>query len=120
MFRELYNGDVNRAASTGSVQNDSESGYARLGRRYAGSDFTDDLRRMAQVGERLGEGIPATGDFPDLGLFQLAIDDLGAQLDRAVLGLRAQGATWQNVADGLGVTRSAAFQRFAKLEREGS
>lgn len=107
---------MSEATSTGSVQTEAESGYARLGRRYAGSDFTDDFRRMVQVGERLSAGIQDHGDYPDLGLFQRAIADLGSQLDATVLGLRKQGATWQNIADGLGVTRSAAFQRFAKLE----
>ncbi len=47
--------------------------------------------------------------------------DLRDVVDRAILqavaGLRASGATWQDIGDSLGVTRQACIMRWAKKVR---
>lgn len=41
-----------------------------------------------------------------------ALDVAVLRLDAAVQRARAEGATWEEVADSLGVTRQAAWERF--------
>jgi hypothetical protein len=39
---------------------------------------------------------------------------LGAAIDRAVAEARAYGATWQQIADAVGITRQSAHERWAR------
>lgn len=49
-----------------------------------------------------------------LGHAQAALEQAERELGAAVGAARAQGATWQQVADVLGVSRQAAFKRFGR------
>jgi Protein of unknown function (DUF3887) len=66
--------------------------------------------RLLGEAARSGDGVAA-----DLTMLRLAADLnglAGATLRASVERARAQGRTWQEIGDVLGVTRQAAFQRF--------
>lgn len=64
---------------------------AGAGRRAAGSD-QEELYQLLRLREVVDEAIV-----------------------EAVRGLRTSGATWQDIADAIGVTRQAAFKRWHEL-----
>lgn len=58
-----------------------------------------------------------TGDGLDrLEAIRTLILDLTEQEDSAALAARADGATWQEVADALDTTRQAAHQRWGRID----
>lgn len=78
---------------------------------------------VAELAERVGVGARLLGEAArsghgvaaDLTLLRLAADLnglAGAMLRASVERARAQGRTWQEIGEVLGVTRQAAFQRF--------
>lgn len=66
-------------------------------------------RILRTLGERIGEG----DDF-DMGELVSVRDDLESAIAAAVKGQRAQGQSWQYIADGLGVKRQSAYERYAE------
>lgn len=60
----------------------------------------------------------ANGDEWELGELISLRDEVEAAIAVAVTGLREQGHSWQYIADGLGVTRQSAHQRYG--ERKAS
>jgi hypothetical protein len=71
-------------------------------------EFVAFARRMIRaMGERAGGDIDTLGE---IGSLQAELD---AQLHRAVGACRAEGYSWAEIAGRLGVTRQAAFKRFA-------
>lgn len=76
---------------------------------------TNDARRIILA---VGRNVGAHGDEADL----LALASLRAALDAslgtAVVGLYRRGLSWSNIGDALGVTKAAAYKRFAPLVAE--
>lgn len=56
----------------------------------------------------------ATGDEWELAELLSLRDEVEQAIAIAVEGLREQGHSWQYVADGLGITRQSAHQRYAE------
>lgn len=56
----------------------------------------------------------ATGDEWELAELLSLRDEVEEAIDTAVAGLRAQGHSWAYIADGLGVTRQSAYERYSK------
>jgi hypothetical protein len=64
-------------------------------------------RIIAAFGRRI-----AVGDVEDLRLLATLSSDVDAALREGVKGLRANGFTWSQIADRLGVTKQSAQERF--------
>jgi len=75
------------------VEDDAFAGFAR--------------RIVAAFGRRI-----AVGDVEDLRLLSSLSADVDTALRAAVTGLRANGFTWSQIADRLGVTKQSAQERF--------
>lgn len=72
--------------------------------------YLDFVKRIVRkAGERVGAG----DDF-DLGELVSLRDDIESAISAAVQGLRDQGQSWQYIADGLGVKRQSAYERYAE------
>jgi hypothetical protein len=77
-------------------------------RHKENSEFVAFSRRMIRaMGERAGGDIDTLAE---IGSLQTELD---AQLHRAVAACRDEGYSWAEIAARLGVTRQAAFKRFA-------
>jgi uncharacterized NAD(P)/FAD-binding protein YdhS len=59
-----------------------------------------------------GVKVATTGVEHDLEELAALRDDLDSAIRTAVAGLRARDVSWAGIGDALGVTRSAAYQRF--------
>ncbi|UGS26581.1 hypothetical protein K8F61_18525 [Microbacterium resistens] len=55
----------------------------------------------------------AKADDWELGELLSLRDEVEDAISRAVVGLKAQGHSWQYIGDALGITRQAAQQRYA-------
>lgn len=73
------------------------------------SDFVAFSRRILRALSRR----MAVSDPEDLTELLALRDDLDAAIDAAVIGLRAGGFSWAEIARGTGTTRQAAFARWA-------
>lgn len=95
---------------------------AKRGRRAdrdnkAGSDaYTASVRRQLRVfPRRAREGeLDAEGALAPLREIQRELDE---QIALTVHELRAQGLTWQQIGDGLGMTRHAAYTKYVARAR---
>ncbi|MBK8583396.1 MAG: helix-turn-helix domain-containing protein [Flavobacteriales bacterium] len=56
----------------------------------------------------------ATGDIDDLAAASAIVDQANAALTRAILALRDQGYSLQDIADRLGTSRQAVHQRLSR------
>lgn len=56
----------------------------------------------------------ATGDDWELAEILSLREEVEDAIAAGVAGLRAQGHSWAYIADGLGVTRQTAYERYAK------
>lgn len=56
----------------------------------------------------------ASGDDFELGELVSLRDDLESAITYAVRGMHDRGASWQYIADGLGITRQSAHARYAE------
>lgn len=74
------------------------------------ADYFKMLARMIRAGARR----VADADETDLGEFAQLQREFNESMKKAVQGLIAKGHSWAYVARGLGMTRQAAFKRFAK------
>jgi hypothetical protein len=75
-------------------------------------DYLGACRRMVRAAGRRA----AEAEEPELaGLLELQVE-VHAAIDQAVLGQRARGRSWAWIGHAAGTTRSAAFQRWGKLE----
>jgi hypothetical protein len=80
------------------------------GRSIETPAYVDFARRIIRgAGKRV-----AAGDEWELGELISLRDEVEEAIDTAVAGLRAQGHSWAYIADGLGVTRQSAYERYAK------
>lgn len=70
---------------------------------------TNDTRRVIRA---LGRNVAATGTEVDLTELVELRAELDASIAEAVAGLRSRDCSWQNLADALGVTKSAVYQRY--------
>lgn len=61
-----------------------------------------------------GRTVAETGTEVDLEELIALRSDLDSAIADGVYGMRDRGLSWQNIADCLGVTKSAAYQRFGK------
>lgn len=99
------------SARTGSGVNATLTN-GRAGRRsrvVENDEFTGFGRRILRAaGRRI-----AAGDVEALPALAALSADLDAAIADAVLGLRAAGYSWAEIASRLGVTRQAAHQRWA-------
>ena len=66
-------------------------------------------RMLAAAGRRVADADP--DELQQLLALRDAVD---AAVLNAVRGLRASGATWQDIGDAIGVTRQAAIMRWSK------
>ena len=71
-------------------------------------------RVLAALGRRA-----AMGDPEDLAKFREVIDGAEYDLRRAVIGLRAQGHTWAQIGEALGMARQSAWERFSGKNASG-
>jgi hypothetical protein len=72
---------------------------------------TSDTRRVIRA---LGRNVAESGTEVDLTELVELRGELDASIAQAVAGLRARDCSWQNLADALGVTKSAVYQRYGK------
>jgi hypothetical protein len=75
-------------------------------------DTTDYLQFSRRVIRAAGERCASADPF-DLGELITLRETVEAAIDAAVAGQRAQGFSWTEVGDGLGISRQAAQQRYA-------
>lgn len=79
-------------------------------------EFTAFGRRIIRAaGRRI-----AAGDVEALPALAALSADLDAAIGDAVLGLRAAGYSWAEIASRLGVTRQAAHQRWASTSTDAA
>lgn len=64
-----------------------------------------------------GNKVASTGDEVDLGELVALRADLESAIRVAVLGLRERDLSWSNIGDALGVSKSAAYQRYAETSK---
>lgn len=64
-----------------------------------------------------GRTVGQTGGEWELGELVGLRSEVETAIATAVAGLRDRGLSWQNIGDALGVTKSAAYQRYGKAER---
>lgn len=84
---------------------------ARNGRKRENNEFAGFARRIIRAyGRRIAAGDVEA--LPELAQLQRELDDVMGQ---AVVGLKAKGYSWADVAERLGVSRQAAHQRFGHL-----
>lgn len=78
-------------------------------------DAADALQTMASIAASMQRGhATGTAVLDTLGGLRL-VEIATMQARRAVVAeARGQGATWQEIADTLGITRQAAHERFAR------
>ena len=74
-----------------------------------------DIRNAAKMlaGDYVPEGLDPLDALRELQALQQIIEKAQAALTPAVAAARNEGATWQDVANALGVTRQSAHERFA-------
>jgi hypothetical protein len=74
-----------------------------------------DIRNAAKMlaGDYVPEGLDPLDALRELQALQQIIEKAQAALAPAVAAARNDGATWQDVASALGVTRQSAHERFA-------
>lgn len=72
--------------------------------------YVDFVKRIIR---RAGKRV-AAGDEWELGELISLRDEVEDAIATAVAGLRARGESWQYIADGLGVTRQSAYERYSK------
>ena len=74
-----------------------------------------DIRNAAKMltGDYVPEGLDPLDALRELQTLQQIIEKAQAALAPAVAAARNDGATWQDVASALGVTRQSAHERFA-------
>lgn len=72
--------------------------------------YVDFVKRIIR---RAGKRV-AVGDEWELGELISLRAEVEDAIDTAVAGLRDQGHSWAYIADGLGVTRQSAYERYAK------
>lgn len=63
-----------------------------------------------------GKTVGDTGGEWELAELVAVRDELEGAIAAAVSGLRDRGLSWSNVGDALGVTKSAAYQRYGKAK----
>lgn len=79
-------------------------------------EFAAMVRRMIRAhGRRVGDGDPI-----DLVPLVELRGVLEAAIGQAVAGLVAEGFSWREVGEGMGVSREAAWQRYRSHLRTGS
>ena len=61
----------------------------------------------------------AKGDPEDLATLRKVIDGAEAGLQDAVDGLRAQGHSWSQIGEALGMTKQSAWERFSGRDSSG-
>ena len=76
-------------------------------------DTTDYLQFARRVIRAAGERCADADPF-DLGELITLRDSIEAAIGAAVAGQRAQGFSWTEVGDGLGISRQAAQQRYGE------
>lgn len=81
-----------------------------MGKRdYENAEYAAMLRRMIRAYvKRVGDG-----DEADLADMLEVSDELDSALGAAVSGLRAQGHSWAYIAQGAGITRQSAWERWS-------
>jgi hypothetical protein len=80
------------------------------GRSIETPAYVDFAKRIIRgAGKRV-----AVGDEWELGELISLRDEVEEAIDTAVAGLREQGHSWAYIADGLGVTRQSAYERYSK------
>lgn len=67
---------------------------------------------VASVIRRLVVRVGRRGMVEDLGVFPMLQVELDAAMAASVAELRAQGVSWAQIGEALGVSRQAAFNRF--------
>lgn len=74
-----------------------------------------DIRNAAKMlaGDYAGEGLDPLDPLRELQTLQQLIEKAQAALAPAVSAARNDGATWQDIANAIGVTRQSAHERFA-------
>jgi hypothetical protein len=78
-------------------------------RVYENTEYAAMLRRMIRAYvKRVGDG-----DEADLADMLEVSDELDAAIGNAVDGLRAQGHSWAYIAQGAGITRQSAWERWS-------
>lgn len=74
-----------------------------------------DIRNAAKMlaGDYVPEGLDPLDPLRELQTLQQLIEKAQAALTPAVSAARNDGATWQDIANAIGVTRQSAHERFA-------
>lgn len=72
--------------------------------------YVDFVRRIIR---RAGKRV-AVGDDWELGELISLREEVEDAITTAVIGLRTQGHSWTYIADGLGITRQSAHERYGK------
>jgi hypothetical protein len=79
-----------------------------MGKQVDTAEYLGMLRRMIVAGgARLAES-----DTDDLAAMMRLERYLALAIHRAVMGMRASGASWQDIGDAVGTSRQAAWQRW--------
>ena len=78
------------------------------GRTVENEEYGEFIRRILRAYSRR----VADGDIEALSLMTRLADELDDTIAQAVKGLRAQGYSWTEIGDRLGITRQAARQRW--------
>lgn len=79
-------------------------------------DYAGMVRRTIRAfGRRLAKADP-----DDLELILAMRSELDEAIATAVMGQRASGFSWAEIARGIGMSRQAAFQRWGHLEKAAS
>lgn len=82
-----------------------------MGRRVLETPaYVDFVKRIIR---RAGKRV-ASGDEWELGELISLREEVEDAVTTAVAGLRERGESWQYIADGLGVTRQSAYERYGK------
>ena len=94
-----------------ATSDDMNGRTSRTGRKRENKEFAGFARRIIRAyGRRIAAGDVEA--LPELAELSRNLDDVMGQ---AVAGLKAQGYSWAEVADRLGITRQAAQQRFGRF-----
>lgn len=73
-----------------------------------------DANAVRRIIRAHGRTVAESGTEVDLEELVALRADLDAAIGDGVQGMRARGLSWQNLADVLGVTKSAVYQRYGK------